>query len=414
MFKAMIPLIHVYLPSFLTRYSLQLMTVALPWVLQMRGEHLNAIAGSFIVFFSGSLLAAFWISKKIKSLDIPVVLVQMIILQAALSALCFWITTPWLLYLIRFIQGFSLGALRPVNQIWVNEHQNELCRIALTKRSTFSQVMVSAGILAGSALGSVVQNYVSTAEVAMAYGIVACLLPGIGAAIYLNKSSKKTSEEKKLPQLKPATWNELWVWLQSHPASMSAIIFYILSLTVFKIWIIAIPFSIRENPSFLNLESATSFLGVLFMFHSISFLISQYVLSKTSDRLSNNPKTNSMWVGILTLMQGLFVWFGFLSGSAVITLSCIVIGGGILAGIIHPVLMNSLYIEIPERQGILMRKVLIVLSVSADIGQIFACGLLLFPIPIHGGLPLMIIPLILICVFMFYLNTYKGLKNAYQ
>ncbi len=365
----MLGLIELYAPSFLTRYALQLMTVALPWMLQAQSNSIDSIASTFIFFYLGSLLAGSLALKFVREIRVRDGLAISLLLQGILSALCFVCADSMGLALIRFGQGFVLGWARPSNQIFINEYQSDFSRDALKKRAIFSQVGITVGMIFGSGLGAAIGFSSDDPFLMITLAILGCGVPSVVVAILLRWNPYKLHH--RLSDDRRSLFRTLLT-----PELFTILIVYLLSLTVFKAWILLIPFELRAVPQVFGFDDISWFLTVLFLLHPMFFALAQFLVGKFSHQLPSTNHRRFLLMILATAGQALFPFLGLLTGNAWLVGISVIIGGAFLAAIIYPLMMAVLYDFIPEPQGVLMRQIYIVLAITADIGQLIGVFIL--------------------------------------
>lgn len=365
----MLAFLELYAPSVLTRYALQLMTVALPWVLQLQNQKMDSIASSFIFFYLGSLIAGGLALRYSDQLRVRDSLAITLFLQGVLSAACFFFTDPLTLATLRIAQGFILGLARPANQIFINEYRFEESKEVLKKRSIFGQVAITVGMILGSGLGSMIGLLFDWPKLSFFLIASACVLPGILVPILLkwnpyNRHHQTLKDERSLFQS------------LATPEVIAILVLYLVSLTVFKSWILLVPFELRAQSAEFGLNSAGAFLSALFLVHPILFALSQYVLGRLSHFLPQTNKSRILWMTISISAQALLPFLGLMTKNIWILGASVLAGGAVVAALIYPLLISVLYDVIPSPQGTLMRKIYVVLAITADLGQLIGAALL--------------------------------------
>ncbi|KAB8028496.1 MFS transporter [Fluviispira multicolorata] len=138
----------------MSRYSIQLMIVALPWLMQARKASINDISMNYAWFFSGSLVMTVLAAKVLSNLKIKSSLIISIIVVSLLSFASLLIVEPTNIAIIRFLQGGVLAFLRPLSKIWLIEFKAQNLSVEeLATRSSWSQILISIGTILGGWFG---------------------------------------------------------------------------------------------------------------------------------------------------------------------------------------------------------------------------------------------------------------------
>ena len=117
----LLSLILNYLPSFLSRYYLQVMLIALPWILQNQYIAIDEISYIIGIFFWGSILSSLVFAIYAHKLNTIKWLKSVLLLLSLISIICFFTLNFKILLILRFFQGCLNGLLRPLNQIWLQD-----------------------------------------------------------------------------------------------------------------------------------------------------------------------------------------------------------------------------------------------------------------------------------------------------
>ncbi len=381
----------IYLPSLMSRYSIQMMLVALPWILQSRNLSMLTISVTIGFFYAGSLLAALVASQVAGRIRVRQTLQIVILLQGIFSAAALFTSNLALLSLVRFLQGVSVGALRPLSQIWLLEVAGDETPEQRATTAAHSQVVVSLGMAAGSFLGSLAPQ----ATNALLYGVLVCMLPSVIVMFLLPKSNESTP---RAPQQAAPTTNLTAAlrWMAAHPTSARAILIYLLSLMVLKIWFVGLPFYIREETVKVAGPGILIALSTALAIHPLAFSFGQWLMGFVTERLPRKSSTSLFLLALATALQAVLTWSAILTANPWVIGGLIVIGGGLIPAAIYPILSLINMRDLHDSSPVLRRQVMIVLALAADVGQLMGTALLgLSPVT---GVPMevMVVPLVLV------------------
>lgn len=353
----------IYFPSVLTRYAIQLMLVAMPWVMQSSGFGMNVIAGTLLAFFVGSLLGGLSVPVLFRRVR-PDPLMRFAILgQAVISALCLFDFDLNSLQALRFGQGLMLGILRPVNQVWLLEFRRHEKPSDAARSTTYSQVLIALGMALANLLGGLF-NFIHDDTARWLFIISVNLGPAIMFAVLTPKPARSPMVEARVEDFGFVNW------LLRHPVTLLGVALYVLSLATFKIWMIQYPFSFRTA----HHEAEQGLLVGALMAQPLIFAAGQFTAATFLHRVSGR-----FFLGILMgccLGQALLTAAAIMVPHALLSLVLLVVGGGFLPAFIHPSLMMVLLQKEAGLSSSVRRKIMVTLSLGADIGQIIGLGLL--------------------------------------
>jgi Na+/melibiose symporter-like transporter len=356
-----------YFPSFMSRYYIQLLLISTPWILQKSKINLTEISLTFSVFFIGSLMSTFVFSMIINKLNIVNWMRISIIVQAITIALCFIEVNLGVLILLRFIQGVVSGLFRPLNRIWLQETlakdatPNEHSRVASIGQS-FIALGMSGGALAGVAITYFYHNHIFLSLVVFLPAILA-ITP------LLNSKFPETYKEYN-----DATFKDLIGFFLKSKDSLIALIAYIISLVVFKIWIVGVPYYFRAN-----LPSYDSVVMIFLILQALAYALAQFIIGNFTSSFPNNKNIILYLMLITTILQGIITWLTLYFTQKIILYLLIIIGGGVIPAAIFPLFMMVLMSDLHIENSSLRKLVFFALSISADIGQLLGSLLLIFP-----------------------------------
>ncbi len=402
----MVRRLAIYLPSLMSRYSIQLMLVALPWILQSRHVSMLTISVTIGFFYAGSLLAALVASQVAGKIRVRETLQVVILLQGIFSAAALFSVDITLLSLMRFLQGVSVGTLRPLSQIWLLEVAGDETAEQRAKTAAYSQVVVSLGMAAGSFLGSLAPQ----ATNGLLYGVLVCLLPSLMVIPFLPKSGERVRER---PQAESGTnLKAAWQWMATHSTSARAILIYLLSLMVLKIWFVGLPFYIREETVKVAGPGILAALSLSLSLHPLAFSFGQWVMGALTNRLPRTPAVNLFLLALATGLQAVLTWCGTLSANPWVIGGLIVIGGGLIPAAIYPILSLINMRDLLESSPVLRRQVMIVLALAADLGQLLGTALLAVPAITGVPMEIMLVPLVAVVLVQLSEYVWRGARGA--
>ncbi len=369
-FARFLEFILLYLPSFLSRYSIQLMIVALPWLMQARKASMNEISMNFAWFFTGSLVMTFLAAKVLSSLNIKSSLIISIIIVSLLSFASLLIIEPTNIAIIRFLQGGVLAFLRPLSKIWLMEFKaHNLSVQDLAKRSSWSQILISVGTILGGWFGARLGMITGGMQELVTFSAILFLTPMllfiVAFAIYFLAYNEKDKINPSSEKPGKASLTAGFKFFLRMPKLLLALILYLLSLTAFKVLIIAFPFQVRSlMPSFEQLKS----LELILVMQPIAFLVGNWLLTQILKYFKTNYSIGIMFICISTTFTALLPWLTIYTNNLFISGFLICFGGGLLSGFIYPLLIFIIGDELNKCELNLKRQIILVTSLVADIG----------------------------------------------
>ncbi|BBH54366.1 MFS transporter [Fluviispira sanaruensis] len=387
-FARFLEFILLYLPSFLSRYSIQLMIVALPWLMQARKASMNEISMNFAWFFTGSLVMTFLAAKVLSSLNIKSSLIISIIIVSLLSFASLLIIEPTNIAIIRFLQGGVLAFLRPLSKIWLMEFKaHNLSVQDLATRSSWSQILISVGTILGGWFGARLGMITGGMQELVTFSAILFLTPMllfiVAFAIYFLAYNEKDKINPSSEKPGKASLTAGFKFFLRMPKLLLALILYLLSLTAFKVLIIAFPFQVRSlMPSFEQLKS----LELILVMQPIAFLVGNWLLTQILKYFKTNYSIGIMFICISTTFIALLPWLTIYTSNLFISGFLICFGGGLLSGFIYPLLIYIIGDELNKCELNLKRHIILVTSLVADIGQFF--GILLLSLSVFEIMPL--------------------------
>ncbi|WP_186648394.1 MFS transporter [Fluviispira vulneris] len=403
--------ILLYLPSFLSRYSIQLMIVALPWLMQARKANMNDISMNFAWFFTGSLVMTFLAAKVLSHLNIKSSLIISIVIVSLLSFASLLIIEPTNIAIIRFLQGGALAFLRPLSKIWLIEFKAQKLSVQdLATRSSWSQILISVGTILGGWFGARFGMITGGMEELVLFSAILLLSPMllfiVAYVIYFlahkEKEKIKTSSDKSAKESLTAGFK----FFLRMPKLLLVLILYLLSLTAFKVLIIAFPFHVRSLTS--SLEQLKS-LELILVLQPIAFLFGNWFLSKILKYFKSNHSTGIILICISTTFTALLPWLTVYTNNMFISGIFICFGGGLLSGFIYPLLIYIIGDEMNKCELNLKRQIILVTSLVADIGQFF--GILLLSLSVFEIMPLhslfVVLALTVMAIIFFIITEQK-------
>jgi MFS family permease len=413
--------ILIYMPSLMVRYAAQLLSIGLPWVMQMRGRDLSVIAINASWFFGGSVLGGLVFYRISRRIPIHWFLRMTLVVQSILFLIIFLVEDDLFLCVIRFVQGFTFGLFRPTNQIWVNEYEKTQDRLMLAKRATYTKVVISFGLFLGSIVGSFAKDFVETPFSAILFSGWVCVVPSFLLYVILVLTSPDYREEVRALKMAekdvPPSSEEcesVFAWFIRHPESRTALGIFAAGMITFDIWNTAVPFALRQKGISWGLMSSDQFVSFLLISIAFVYSICQFFINHFVKKLDRGVPTN-VW-----LLTGVAVAQMLLIGSCLIFLDepllcygLVFIGGAIVPAFIYPLFMLILYAQVKHSQGFLMRRIIVFLNLTSDVAQFAGHSLVAFPLHGHSQTWWLVAPAALVGVlFLWYLlDQYRGFKR---
>ena len=201
-------------------------------------------------------------------------------------------------------------------------------------------------------------------------GVAACLVPSILSCLFLPKLADHLGDHTIT---RAEAHSNAFAWLFGNPQLVKMLLYYVVSLTVFKIWIILVPYHIREG---LLPSISASYLMLILTIHPFVFSAAQYVVGVILHKFSDNDKMNAFLVGLFTVLQGLVTWLCLSLNSPILFGLVLLIGGGVLSATLYPLLAKVWMKNLNGQNPVVRRHAMLMLSVGADIGQLVASPIL--------------------------------------
>jgi len=355
---------ELYLPSFFTRYLIQFLIVGLPWMLQARKFELTEIAMLLGCYYATSLLVSLANTKIIHFLPSRNTIIVAGLFQAVLCTVILLSSGLATIYISMVFLGVSVGLLRPMSKIWLLENQTELIRRnEIIKRSAWSEIFVSLGMALGGALGAVAGKINNILNLAIVSGCI--MLPTV-LLLTLKKTDNNICN-------KPSESNEFlsdkFVW--------AAILIYLLSVCIFKLWIVKVPFELRKAGDIVTQSELAFILAI----HPIGFLVGQFLMGRFAHLLTKNQDKLMIALSSLTVMQGALTWAAIYVKSKLLVGILVVGGGGVLAAGIFPIAIALVESHLVNGGAKFKRQVMVLFSIAADVGQVIAMLILSSLVP---------------------------------
>lgn len=385
-----------YLPSLMSRYSIQLMLVALPWILQNRGVSMLEISATLGFFYAGSLIMGILSTRIINRLNAHRTLQILIIAQSLLAGAVFLTTDITMITFLRFFHGIALGLLRPLNQIWLLEVMVEdVTAEQRAKRASYSQVVIALGMAVGSFLGSLAPQF----SQGLIYAISVCVLPAFLATVLMPKGLNQNIHKEQSQTQTQYGFVKTFHWLSQHGTSVRVILIYLFSLTVLKLWMVTIPVVFRDSPKYTDSEVA-AFLGLILAVQPLAFSLGQYLMGIMINWLPKSQSVALHLVGIATILQGLLTWASLATSNFWIIGLLIIVGGGMIPAAIYPIMSLITMRDFQNEPASLKRQIMLILGISADVGQIIGTFLLALPLLTKIPMETMILPIGIVLILM--------------
>ena len=378
-----------YGPSVMTRYSIQLMIVSLPWLLQKNNVPITSISLTLSLFYAGSLLAALIGGRYLEHMNIRTALITVLISQAVVTSACFFTDEMAIIGLLRFAQGAFTGILRPLNQIWLLEYFSGENVAGQTRRSTFGQVAIAIG----SALGNFLGATAAMKENGAVIGAVACLAPVLVIVLLLPKLRTKEGcgpMKQKAEGLAPTL-----AWLMKNPVCFKTLSLYLLSLVIFKLWVIGVPLYFRSMAAY-SPEVTTRILTIALTMSPIGFAVGQFIMGLLTRYYPKSRETAIPLLMASNLVQALLTWASLYVPGQYSAIIFLFLGGGLFGATTYPLVTYLLLSEIDQVGRAFRRPVMLFLSIAADFGQVIGGFLLALPLHVTAlHLEVMVVPIAL-------------------
>lgn len=377
-----------YLPSFLSRYYIQFLLISIPWILQNSKISLTYISWTFSLFFMGSFISAIIFSIFIDRRRVSFLMKISIVIQIITIILCFIQLNLYILLILRFIQGAASGIFRPLNRIWL---QNTIAKNSTphenTRIASIGQAFIALGMSSGAVAGIGAINYINNK---IFVGLI-IILPAIFSMLPLIKG---TCVENKADKTNYFKLKELIKFFKVKKSSLLVLLIYILSLVIFKIWIIGVPYYFRANiPHYIYL------IKISLILQALAYAVAQFIFGVFSKKFSTNKDFQIYLMLTACVFQGIITWFTLHIKSAALLYFLFIVGGGIIPALIFPAMMIILMQDLHQENSNLRDLIFFVLAIAADVGQLLGSACLIIPNVFHITLGIIFIP-VLICIFL--------------
>ncbi len=373
-----------YLPSLLSRYSTQVLVIAIPWLLQGRGLDAAAISSALLPFYAGAFLLSAWASAKAPRWHLARTLVAALLLQGLFALLCLQSESVGWLAVFRFLQGAATGLSRPLAQLWALECEASVQDSAERKMQVhvFVQVAIALGMSLGSWVGvALAQAHGSVLPVVLAVGLpvaLACasvatlarraarLEAQVPQAVHGPAASEDASEEREAAATP---------WTQ-RPVQAVFLVFFA-SMAAYNVWPILVPFALRASSPAPELLAA---LAMALTLQPVLFGISQLVIAAW---LKRRPAGDSILLLGLVVGHGLSLLAFRLAAQETRTGAFVLLfllGGGLLVAVIYPVsslLLMRAVAHLPVALRVpSQRRLVVQFGLAGDLGQLAGGGLI--------------------------------------
>lgn len=219
-----------------------------------------------------------------------------ILIQIITIGLCFSKLNLEVLLFLRFLQGVASGLFRPLNRIWLQDTLDKnVSPQESTKTASIGQAFIALG-MSSCALARVGIIAFYSNQLYLSFVI---LIPAILALLPLIKSGfSSCNKNGNHVQL-----NEIVRFFKINQFSLLARIIYIISLIVFKIWIIGVPFYFRANMPYDD-----SLVKKFLIFQALAYAIAQFGIGVFSRKFSKNKYIQLYLILFTTILQGTITW----------------------------------------------------------------------------------------------------------
>lgn len=336
-------------------------------------EEISIAVGAF---FLGSILAGSYWFLRIKRANLDKVLRLTILIQSLLTFACLFTGNIYWLILIRFLQGVFIGILRPANQMWLLEFSREHPAHVAAQKSTYSQVFIALGMTLASCLGALVAEFAQMSSLwAYTYFALICFIPSLIVLYFLPRL--KQSSQELAAQNEQQSFSQALDWLKRKTFSQHAFAQYLLSLVIFKVWIIAYPFMKRSDD--YGMTMSAGFLTLLLTLHPICFSLGQLIMGRLKPKI---PESKSFCAGMIVLanmIQAALTFCAAQISDPWISGLILLLGGGFGAALTYPFVVLTVMRDLELETSGTKRQAMLMLSLSADAGQVSAGVLLAVP-----------------------------------
>ncbi len=391
----------IYGPSFLTRYGIQFLIVALPWLLQSKGYSLGQVSQVLLFYNVGSLLVGFLSTRFIHKLNSKKMIMWTGLFQSILAVGAVGLSSMNYISLFMFLQGVCLGLLRPLSKIWIFELSKRNEKNDVVSKAAFSEVLTAVGMTLGSVFGSLAVKFIQNELHLFGYTSICLITPVLVLTYFIRSISMKKLESITVNP--KDSFLDFLRWVKNDQSLALVLIIYLMSITVFKIWIVGVPYFLRNQ----NSSDIEAFLSMVLGLHPIIFMIGQILAAKFVLKRFIQEKWVFLSIGLSTLLQALFVGLGaFLSSKISISFG-ILLGGGLIAALIYPLCISICEKHMLKHGATFQRQLFLVLALAADIGQLLGSLLLWIFNAFHlTGLTALLVP-VCIVLFVMFINMLK-------
>ena len=386
-----------YLPSFMSRYYLQLIILILPWLLQNNHVSLGYISNIFSIFFIGSLSSTIVFSFFDHKINNKRCLYHAAWIQTIAMILCFYIKTPVDILVLRFIQGFGNGIFRPMNRIWLQNtlDSNDYAKTQ-AKVSSNGQAFIAIGMCIGSISGVLVVITSANKFITALCVIIPLLLVVISIMMVKTKilsiSNNVEFNAKKIIN-----------FFKVSKYSLMALVTYTLSLSVFKIWIIGVPYDMRSH------GYSSLLIALMFILQSLCYGITQLSLNNYNKFMMTDQKMGIIIICISTIAQGLLTSLSLYFNNRYFICLIILVGGGLLPALIYPQMILIIMKDCSSPKYFFLKgKLFFILAISADAGQLLGSLCLIRPNVFDIKLGIIYIPITICFLVLTYVYRSKS------
>jgi MFS family permease len=403
----------LYFPSFFVRYGFQYLMIGLPWFLQAQGYSLDQVATFILPLFTGSMIGGLSVSLLLHKLRTLPYIVGGISISSMLISILLLSGKSWYLFAVLTILGLTIGWLRPLAKIWIVEGPGYLPhRRGITQHTSYTEIAIGIGMAVAGFLGSHLAKFSGDASWLTVWNIITAfgpilLVTGLTYPIW---DKIKTGDDCHGAPGGNFPFRDLLKCFKQ-PNVFYPIVMYLLSILVFKLWIIAVPFELR---AIFYTERDYRWLSVILSIHPLAFIFGYLILSSCgSNWISGNTALSFLVGGILA--QGVLTSVSCYMSTIWSAGLLILIGGGVIAAFIFPSMMFLLEDSLNESTVVVKRGIMVLVSLATDIGQVMGSFLLTLTRTFDNYLALMILLLlILLLLTLTYRTTLRRQAREYS
>lgn len=373
----------LYLPSLLSRYSTQVLVIAIPWLLQAQGVGLADISAALLPFYAGSFLFSAIASVRPPTWNLPLTLVAVLALQGLFSLLCLLSMSMAWLAVFRFLQGAATGLSRPLAQLWALERDTSAQASAGKKMQV--NVFVQVAIALGMALGSHVGVMLGRERGGLGFLVLAVLIPVVIACASVWMLARRPAVDVLAPFMpqEAAPHNPTEVPPASagglrglKPGLAGAFLVFLASMAAYNVWPVLVPYTVRSR----GLTELSAVLALVLALQPLLFGLAQLVAAAALKRIFAGDR---MLLGLLLgshVVSLLLLRVAALQDEPWIFGLSFLMAAGLVVAAIYPLssllLMRHVeHLPAGERRAS-QRRLILLFGLAGDLGQLLGGGLL--------------------------------------